>query len=235
MLQLSSDLDIIETVCVLTADTSPLSPRWPAGPTLGVGGRHRHHNMSELQQGRCQSTQEATSFRIFCYICDNCISLKLYQCIYCNLKFDNWWVKLLMKRKELQGNLFPVNTTSAFNNKTKVRGDDAQMLKTQRDNSKNSNSTFIPRKFGRCRKVFYEEEVGAHPSLNLRIGSDLKQTSLIDVWYLECEANERSGVAASNQSEDEECRWETKSDREKINWSARNWDEANHHENEMSP
>ena len=33
-----------------------------------------------------------------------------------------------MKRKELQGNLFPVNTTSAFNNKTKVRGDDAEML-----------------------------------------------------------------------------------------------------------
>ena len=53
-----------------------------------------------------------------------------------------------MKRKELQGNLFPVNTTSAFNNKTKVRGDDAEMLKRQRDNSKNSNSTFIPRKFG---------------------------------------------------------------------------------------
>ena len=85
-----------------------------------------------------------------------------------------------MKRKELQGNLFPVNTTSAFNNKTKVRGDDAEMLKRQRDKSKNSNSTFIPRK-GRCRKVFYEEEVGAHPGLNLRIGSDLKQTSLIDV------------------------------------------------------
>ena len=40
-----------------------------------------------------------------------------------------------MKRKELQGNLFPVNTTSAFNNKTKVRGDDAEMLKRQRDNS----------------------------------------------------------------------------------------------------
>ena len=43
-----------------------------------------------------------------------------------------------MKRKELQGNLFPVNTTSAFNNKTKVRGDDAEMLKRQRDNSNNS-------------------------------------------------------------------------------------------------
>ena len=40
-----------------------------------------------------------------------------------------------MKRKELQGNLFPVNTTSAFNNKTKVRGDDAEMFKRQRDNS----------------------------------------------------------------------------------------------------
>ena len=42
-------------------------------------------------------------------------------------------------------------------------------------------------------------------------------------------------MAASNQSEDEEGRCETKSDGEKINWSERNWDEANHHENEMSP
>ena len=40
-----------------------------------------------------------------------------------------------MKRKELQGNLFPVNTTSAFNNKTEVRRNDAEMLKRQRDNS----------------------------------------------------------------------------------------------------
>ena len=33
---------------------------------------------------------------------------------------------------------------------------------------------------------FSKKEVGSpgsHPSLNLRIGSDLKQTSLIDVWF----------------------------------------------------
>ena len=82
------------------------SPRSPAGTTPGVGGRHRHQNMSELQGGGCQST-EVTSWAIFCYICDNCNSFKLYQCIYCNLKFDNWWVKLLMKRKELEGKLIP--------------------------------------------------------------------------------------------------------------------------------